>query len=116
MIKFVADENFDNRIVRGLLRRMPELDIVRVQDLQIAGADDNTVLAWAAQAERVLLTHDQRTVPKYAYERIWKGETVAGVIVVKDTLPLRSVIEDILLIAEATTMVDWVDQIQRLPL
>lgn len=116
MIKFVADENFDNRIVRGLVRRMPELDIVRVQDLEIAGADDNMVLAWAAQAERVLLTHDQRTVPKYAYERMRRGEAVAGVIVVKDALPLGPVIENILLIAEATSMTEWASQIQRLPL
>ena len=39
-MKFLADENFDNRIVRGLLRRLPDLDIVRVQDLEIAGADE----------------------------------------------------------------------------
>jgi hypothetical protein len=116
MIDFVADENFDNRIVRGLLRRKPELDIVRVQDLVIAGGDDNIVLAWAAQSNRVLLTHDQRTIPKYVFERLQKSEAVSGVIVVKDTLPLGSVIDDILLIAEATTMADWVDQIQRLPL
>jgi hypothetical protein len=116
MMRFVADENFDNRILRGLLRRKPELDIVRVQDLEVAGADDNTVLAWAARAERILLTHDQRTVPKNAYERVRQGEAVAGVIVVKGPLPLGSVIEDILLIAEATTMADWVNQIQHLPL
>lgn len=116
MMRFIADENFDNRIFRGLLRRKPELDIVRVQDLEVAGADDKTVLAWAARAERILLTHDRRTVPKYAYERIQQGEAVAGVIVVKDALPLGIVIEDILLIAEATTMADWVNQIQHLPL
>ena len=116
MIRFVADENFDNRIVRGLLRRKPELDIVRVQDLEIAGADDNSVLAWAAGTERVLLTHDLRTIPKYAYERVRRGEAVAGVIVVKDSAALGSVIEDILLIAEATSQADWVNQIQQLPL
>ena len=62
-MKFLADENFDYRIVRGLLRRRPEFDIVRVQDLEIAGADDPTVLGWAARAGRTLLTHDERTVP-----------------------------------------------------
>lgn len=46
-MKFLADENFDNRIVPGLLLRQPDLDIVRVQDLAISGADDPTVLAWA---------------------------------------------------------------------
>ena len=62
-MKFLADENFDNRIVRGMIRRQPDLDILRVQDLEIAGADDPTVLGWAAQAGRILLTHDERTVP-----------------------------------------------------
>lgn len=116
MIRFLADENFDNRIVRGLLRRNPELDVIRVQDLEISGADDDTVLAWAARAERVLLTHDQRTVPECAYRRLQKHEAVAGVIVVKDTLPLGTVIEDILLVSEATSMSDWANQVQHLPL
>lgn len=50
MVCFLADENFDNRIIRGLLRREPYLDIVRVQDLEIAGADDDTVLTWATES------------------------------------------------------------------
>ena len=33
MLRFVADENFNNNIVRGLLRRQPELDLVRIQDV-----------------------------------------------------------------------------------
>lgn len=115
-MKFVADENFDNRILRGLLRRKPDLDIVRVQDLEIAGAGDDLVLAWAAQAARILLTHDQRTVPVYAYQRIEKGKAVAGIIIVPNKLPIQLAIEDIMLIAEATSMPDWVNQIQRLPL
>ena len=33
MLLLVSDENFNNDIVRGLLRRKPDLDIVRVQDV-----------------------------------------------------------------------------------
>ena len=47
MIRFAADENFNNNIVRGLLRRKPDLDIVRIQDVGFSGADDETVLEWA---------------------------------------------------------------------
>jgi predicted nuclease of predicted toxin-antitoxin system len=64
MLKFLADENFDNTIVRGLFRRHPKLDIVRVQDVGLSGKDDPTVLEWAAQEGRILLTHDN--VPKIA--------------------------------------------------
>ena len=115
-MKFLADENFDNRVVRGLLRRRPDLDIIRVQDLEIAGADDPAVLAWAAQAGRILLTHDERTIPNYAYERLAAGHSIAGVVVASDSLPIRTVIEDILLIVECSSAAEWLNQLQRLPL
>ncbi|MEW5959368.1 MAG: DUF5615 family PIN-like protein [Chloroflexota bacterium] len=115
-MKFLADENFDNRIVRGLLRRQPDLDIVRVQDLEIAGADDPTILAWAAQAGRILLTHDERTIPKHVYERLATGQTIAGVIIASDSLPISTVIENILLIVGCSSATEWSNQLQRLPL
>lgn len=31
-MRFLADENFNNNILRGLLRRKADLDIIRVQD------------------------------------------------------------------------------------
>lgn len=67
-MKLLADENFDNNIIRGLLRRNPDIDIVRVQDVGLSGKDDPTVLEWAAQENRILLTHDVATITHYAYE------------------------------------------------
>ncbi|WP_347242249.1 DUF5615 family PIN-like protein [Nostoc sp. FACHB-892] len=58
MLKLLADENFDNTVVRGLFRRSPEIDIVRVQDIGLSNKDDPTILDWAAQEGRILLTHD----------------------------------------------------------
>ena len=37
MLRLAADENFNGNIVRGLLRRNPKLDIVRVQDVGLSG-------------------------------------------------------------------------------
>ncbi|MBU2609951.1 MAG: DUF5615 family PIN-like protein, partial [Chloroflexi bacterium] len=48
MLRLAADENFNNDIVRGLLRRKPDLDIVRIQDVGLSAADDPTMLEWAA--------------------------------------------------------------------
>jgi hypothetical protein len=58
MLKFLADENFNNDILRGVLRLNPEIDIIRVQDTDLVAAPDPVVLAWAAEQGRVLLTHD----------------------------------------------------------
>jgi len=74
MLLLVSDENFNNDIVRGLLRRNPDLDIVRVQDVGLRGEDDPTILEWAAHEGRVLLTHDAATMAHFAYERVKAGK------------------------------------------
>jgi predicted nuclease of predicted toxin-antitoxin system len=56
MLRLLADENFNGSIIRGLVHRQPEIDLVRVQDVGLSGADDHAVLAGAARAGRVLLT------------------------------------------------------------
>lgn len=63
MLRFLGDENLKGDIQRGLLRRQPELDLVRVQDVGLSGSDDPTVLAWAAEQGRIVLTHDRATCP-----------------------------------------------------
>ncbi|MBE2224053.1 MAG: DUF5615 family PIN-like protein [Anaerolineae bacterium] len=115
-MKFAADENFDNRILRGLLRRLPDLDIVRIQDTVVAGKDDATVLAWAADEGHILLTHDQKTIPRYAHEQMKSGKSTAGVILSNNHLPISGVIDDLHLIVVSSSMAEWIDRIQYLPL
>ncbi len=112
----LADENFDNDIIRGLLRRRPGLDIQRVQDVGLSGASDPAVLQWAAQELRLLLTHDVSTVTHYAYQRIEAGLSMPGVIEVSPALPVGQVIEDILLLAELSLEGEWEGRIIYLPL
>ena len=116
MLLLVSDENFNNDLVRGLLRRKPDLDIVRVQDVGLRGADDPTILEWAAQEGRVVLTHDAATMAHYAYERVHMNKSMPGVIEVADDLPLGAVIEDILFLAEYSESGEWEGRVIYLPL
>lgn len=116
MLQLVADENFNNNIVRGVLRQKAEVDIVRIQDVGLSQADDPTILAWAAQQDRVLLTHDVSTITKYAYERIEAGQAMPGVFEVNRAAPIGQVIEDILLLVECSLEGEWEGQIIYLPL
>jgi predicted nuclease of predicted toxin-antitoxin system len=63
MLRLAADENFNADVIRGLLRRFSDLDIVCVQEVGLSGADDHTVLEWSAREGRILLTHDMKTIP-----------------------------------------------------
>ena len=76
MLRLLADENFNGDIVRGLMLHQPELNLIRVQEVGLAGADDPDILAWAAQNNRIVLTHDRATMPDYAYERVAAGEAM----------------------------------------
>lgn len=116
MLRLVSDENFNNNIVRGILRQKREVDIVRVQDVGLSGADDRTVLAWAAEQDRVLLTHDVNTITKYASERIEAGQAMPGIFEVNRTVPIGPVIEDIVLLVECSMEKEWEGQIIYLPL
>ena len=71
-IRFVTDEDFDNNILRGVQRRLPTLDVVRVQDIGLLGKHDTLVLEWAAQENRVVLTNDITTMNPYAYVIGWR--------------------------------------------
>jgi hypothetical protein len=116
MLRLVADENFNNNILRGLLRRKPNLDIVRIQDVGLSGADDPAILEWAAREGRVLLTHDVTTMTRYAYERIQSGKRMPGIFEVSREVPLGVAIEDILLLAEFSLEGEWEGQVRFLPL
>ena len=114
-MRFLADEDFDNRIVRGILRRLPELDFVRVQDTPVAGADDPLVLAWAATENRILLTHDVNTMTAHASQRLREDQSVAGVLLISQSLPIGVAIEELLLIAEYGLDDEFRDQIRFIP-
>lgn len=115
MLKLLSDENFDNTIVRGLLRRRPSIDIVRVQDVGLSGEDDRIILAWAGSEDRVLLTHDVATITRFAYERVTQGLPMPGVIEVSTDAKIGQVIEDILIILDCSLEGELEGQIHYIP-
>lgn len=116
-MKWLADECFDNDIVRGLFRRSPGLDLVRVQDLeQIAGRDDGSLLEWATENGRVLLTHDVTTMVSALLSRRQQGLPCAPIVLVPDSLSIGTVIEEILLLEQCSQESDWAAGVVYLPL
>jgi Domain of unknown function (DUF5615) len=116
MLLLAADENFNHDIVRGLRRRQPDVDIVRIQDIGLSGAADPIVLEWSAQEGRVLLTHDVSTMTHYAYERVREGKPMPGVFEVSRDLPIGRVIDDLLVLVAYSLDGEWEGQVRYLPL
>ncbi len=112
-----VDENFDHHILRALLRRVPEVDVWTVQGQALRGTEDPEILAWAAGENRLLLTHDVRTVTRFAYERVARGEPMPpGVIEIPSRASVAEVIDDLVLVVTCSTPEDCRDQVIYLPL
>lgn len=116
MLRLAADENFNSDILRGLVRRLPDLDIIRVQDAGLSGADDSAVLEWAANEARVVLTHDIATLVGHALDRVSAGKPMPGVFAARSSGPIGSTIEDLVLLAECSVEGEWSGQVRFLPL
>ena len=95
-VRFLADDDFRGPFLKALMTVAAEnhldIDIVRVQDVGLMGAEDTTVLGHAAQDGRVVLTFDFRTMPPYAWDRINRGLPMSGLIATsrRGAMPLRT--------------------------
>ena len=116
-MKWLADECFDNDIIRGLLRRSPGLDIVRAQDVSaIAGRDDEQLLAWANANKRVVLTHDLATMVAALLLYYRQASHWAPIVLVPDSLPIGQVVEEVLILDGCSQESDWAAGVIYLPL
>lgn len=116
MLSLLSDENLNGDIIRGLFLRQPNLDLIRVQDVGLIEVEDPAILAWAAENQRIILTHDRATMPDFAYERLVRGEAMLGMFVINDRMPIRQAIDELLLIIDCTEQIEWKSVVLYLPL
>jgi hypothetical protein len=74
MLRLATDEDVHEDIIRGLRRREPALDIVRVVDVGLGHTPDPLILEWAAGEGRVLITGDLNSMVGFA----WVGPGEVG--------------------------------------
>jgi len=116
VIRLLVDENVNQHIVEGLTLRDPGVDLVHVRDVGLEAVPDPAILEWAAQRDRVLLTHDRRTVPAFAYARVAAGQRMPGVFLVSDDMPTGQAIDEILLAVQCLTPDECKDVVKYFPL
>lgn len=114
-IRFLADANFNEIILLATIRREPLIDFQTASAGNLANRSDSEVLSIATQGGRILVTHDQKTMPRHFSEFI-PIQTSAGVLIIPQHLSVSSVVDDLLLIWTTTEADEWVNRICFLPL
>ena len=114
-IRFQADADLDGRIVRGLKRRSQDIDIRTAADAAFAGLKDPEVLRMSAQAGRLLVSQDRRTMPAHFAEYVSASES-PGVILLREAVSIGVVVEELVLIWTASDAEEWTNRLVWIPL
>jgi predicted nuclease of predicted toxin-antitoxin system len=114
-VRYQADADLNQVIVTGVLRREPTIDFQTAFAAGLEGVKDSEVLAIAAQQERILVSHDRKTMPSEFAAFITRNQS-SGIIIISRKLPIEVVIEELLLIWAASSVEEWVNRIAKLPL
>jgi predicted nuclease of predicted toxin-antitoxin system len=114
-VRFQADADLNAEIVAGVLRREPSIDFQTADEANLRRVPDPEVLALAAQEDRILVTHDRRTMPRHFADFILYHSS-PGVFIIPQTLSVRVAIEELLLVWAASESAEWRNLIVGLPL
>jgi len=114
-VTYQADANLDARILRGLKRRQPEIDFRGAEEARLIGLSDPEVLRIAAESNRVLVSHDQRTMPGH-FAAFVASRNSPGIIIVSQETSLGVAIEELLLIWAVSQAEEWRNRLVWVPL
>ena len=115
MLRLLIDENFNQRILRGLKLRLSSVDLLLAEQAGLRRAKDPDVLAWAAREDRVVLTHDEKTMVPYAKRLVLLGKNMPGLIMVPQRMHIGRAINDLEVLVGCSDHSDLRDRIERLP-
>jgi uncharacterized protein DUF5615 len=115
IIRFQADVNLNQIILRAACRREPALDFQTAETANLTGLPDLEVLACAAEDGRILVTHDLQTMPRHFAAFITIRQS-AGLLLIPQHLPIASAVDDLLLIWSAMEAEEWRNLVWYLPL
>ena len=113
-LRFQADNDLDQRIVVATRRLDPTIDFQIAQALKLHGVPDTLVLKMAAEAARILVSHDRRTLPGFFREFISTNAS-PGLIILSQRLPVGKAAELLHLLWAASEAEEYVNIIYSLP-
>lgn len=114
-IRFQADADLNQIIVKATLRLEPSIDFQTALSAGLAGLGDQDVLKLAAEQGRILVSHDRRTMPTH-FGQFIVANSSSGVLIVSRRLAVSQVAEDLFLIWSASEPEEWTNRIRSLPL
>jgi hypothetical protein len=114
LLRFQADNDLRWPIVHGILRRKPTIDFQSAQTAKLDGVVDEEVLARAAAEDRILVSHDFKTMPTH-FRRFASNTRSPGVFLIPQDYPVGEAVDSLVLLWEASAPHEWQNRLILLP-
>lgn len=112
--RFQGDANFNGGVIGGLMRKDPTISFRTAHEAELKGLQDEKVLLIAADADRILVTHDVKTMPEHFGKFIQKRNS-PGVIIIPQSVPIGEAVEVLLMVWFASEHEEYLIRIVVLP-
>lgn len=115
---YLVDENMGPALVNQLRRLQPNVTVLKIGDegTPPKGTLDPEILLWLEQTGYSLVTRNRKSMPHHLRAHIANGHHVPGIFTLRPRCSLRDVVDDLILIWEVATSVEYKDQIVHIPL
>jgi len=114
-IRFQADADLNFDIVKAVRRQEPAIGFASAADAGLRGVSDPEILERTALLNRVLVSHDRRTMLNHFRNRLAAGKSSPGLLIVSQDAPIGVVVEAIIVLWSASDPAELRDQAYHLP-
>lgn len=114
-IRFQADADLNFDIVKGVRLQEPAIDFASATEAGLRSLSDPEILERVAVSNRILVTHDRRTMLNHFRNRLAVGKSTPGLLVVSQDAPIGSVVESIVVLWSVSDPAELRDQAYHLP-
>ncbi len=102
-------------MVLGLTRLEHQIDFQTASEAGLRGLSDLEVLSCAARDNRILVSHDRRTMPAH-FAAFIQGGTSPGDFIIGQNVSIRTAIDELLLIWSCSESEEWTNLLVDIPL
>jgi len=114
--RFLCDHDLSERIISGVERAEPLVEMIRLRERGLHQLLDDEVLALAASEGLIVVSHDANTMTAAASLRIQANQPMAGLFICPQFRHRTIIIRELLTIWGASDSEEWTNLIVHLPI
>ncbi len=114
---YLIDENTTPALADQLRRHQPSMTVFAIgaKSAPPKGISDPDLLFWLEENGFSLVTKNRKSMPRHVHDHVTSGHHVPAIFTIRSQSSLGDVVDDLILIWDATDSQEFQDQIIHIP-